>query len=73
VSAWASATSAVIAAGLGATTVLAAVACHDHQLKIAVAAIGAGDPVRVHDFDATRFLARSRHVPSVKTSACRQL
>jgi hypothetical protein len=34
--------------------------------SIAVVAIGACDPVRVHDFDATRFLARSRHVPSVK-------
>jgi hypothetical protein len=53
--------------------VVAVIACHDHQLKIAVAAIGACDPVRVHDLDATRFLARSRHVPSVETSACRNV
>jgi hypothetical protein len=46
--------------------VLAVVACHDHQLKVAIVAIGADDPVRVQNFDATRFLARSRHVPSVK-------
>src|SRR2546427_4137218 len=57
----------------GSNDVVAAIACHDHQLKIAVVAIGAGDPVRVHDLDATRSLARSRHVPSVNTSACRQL
>jgi hypothetical protein len=45
---------------------VAVIACHDHQLKIAVVAIAAYDPVRVHDLDATRFLDRSRHVPSVK-------
>jgi hypothetical protein len=49
--------------------VLAVVACHDHQLETAVVAIGAGDPVRVHDLDATRFLARSRHDPESKDSA----
>src|SRR5438270_14073708 len=57
----------------GSNDVVAVIACHDHQLKITVVAVGACDPVRVHDLDATRFLARSRHVPSVKTSACRQL
>jgi len=45
----------------GSNDVVAVIACHDHQLKIAVVAIGACDPVRVHDLDATRFLARSRH------------
>jgi hypothetical protein len=49
--------------------VVAVIVCHDHQLKIAVVAIGACDPVRVHDLDATRFLARSRHVPSLRRVA----
>jgi hypothetical protein len=53
----------------GSNDVLAVVACHDHQLETAVVAIGAGDPVRVHDLDATRFLARSRHDPESKDSA----
>jgi hypothetical protein len=57
----------------GSNNVTAVVACHDHQLKIAVFAIGPGNPIRVHDLDATRFLTRSRHGVRVETSACRQL
>jgi len=45
----------------GSNDVVTVIACHDHQLEITVAAIAARDPVRVHDLDATRFLARSRH------------
>ena len=45
---------------------LAVVACHDHQLETAVLAVGSGDPVCVHDVDATGFLARSRHDPHSK-------
>jgi hypothetical protein len=48
----------------GSNDVSALIACHNHQLKIAVVAVGACEPVRVHDLDATRFLARSRHVPA---------
>jgi hypothetical protein len=66
VSARASATSAVIAPGWE-QDVSTVIACHDHQLKTSVLAIGVGNPIRVGDLDATRFLARSRHVPSVKT------
>jgi hypothetical protein len=39
----------------------AVVARHDHQLETSVLPVGSSDPVRVHDLDATRFLARSRH------------
>jgi hypothetical protein len=45
----------------GCGDVPAVVTCHDHQLETAVIAVGSSDPVRVHDLDATRFLARSRH------------
>jgi hypothetical protein len=44
----------------------AVIARHDHQLKITVVAIASCDPVRVHDLDATRFLARSRHISQRK-------
>src|SRR6266516_3455869 len=55
VSAWASATSAVIAAGLGATTCWRSSLVTIISSKSPLLAIGACDPVRVHDLDATRF------------------
>jgi hypothetical protein len=56
----------------GSDEMFAVVARHDHQFETAVLAVGSGGPVRVHDFDATRFLARSRHDSSVENSAWRQ-
>jgi hypothetical protein len=50
----------------------AVVARHNHQLETAVLAVCPGGPVRVHDLDATRFLARSWHDPRVENSACGQ-
>jgi hypothetical protein len=50
----------------GSDDVLAVVTCHDHQLEAAVLVVASGDPVRVHDFDATRFLTRPRHDSQTK-------